>query len=140
MAVKPTLRRRLQAACAACATCVLAACGHGAVPLPDLSPSALGDTAGLVARGEYLVRDAAVCGGCHAANPEDPDGPLSGGLAVKDWRLGTNRAANLTPDSATGLGAWSAAEIVRALRTGMNARGRVLAPIMPYTWLHGLSD
>ncbi|HET7320894.1 MAG TPA: cytochrome c [Longimicrobiaceae bacterium] len=117
------------------------ACGGGNVPLPDLSPSAVGDTTGLVARGEYLVRSVAVCGHCHAADPEhDPDGPLSGGLAFHDWRLGTIRASNLTPDSATGIGAWSEAEIVRAIRTGEDREGHLLAPVMPYEWLHGLSD
>lgn len=131
-------RRRLPAACLALAA---AACGGGDVPLPDLSPSAVGDTAGLAARGEYLVRTAAVCGHCHAADPQrDPDGPLSGGFAFRNWRLGTVRASNLTPDSATGLGAWSEAEIVRAIRTGEDRDGRVLAPVMPYAWLHGMSD
>ncbi|HEX2091932.1 MAG TPA: hypothetical protein VHG28_05995 [Longimicrobiaceae bacterium] len=119
----------------------LAACGGGSVPLPDLSLSTVGDTAGLVERGEYLVRSVSVCGHCHAADPQrDPDGPLSGGFAFRNWRLGTIRAANLTPDSATGLGAWSEAEIVRAIRTGEDREGQVLAPVMPYEWLHGMSD
>lgn len=98
------------------------------------------DTANLVARGEYIVRNAADCGGCHAASEKDPDGPLSGGMEFKDWRLGTVRASNLTPDSATGLGTWSDADIVRALRNGQRKNGRVLAPVMPYEWLHGMSD
>lgn len=119
---------------------VAAACGGKPAPLPDLAPSAVGDTAGLVARGEYIVRSVAVCGGCHAADPQSPDGPLSGGLAFHDWRLGTIRAANLTPDSATGLGGWTAAEIVRAIRTGSGRNGKTLAPIMPYSWFHAMSD
>lgn len=119
----------------------LAACGGGNVPLPDLSSAAVGDTAGLVRRGEYLVRNVAVCGHCHAADPQrDPDGPLSGGMAFRNWRLGTIRAANLTPDSATGLGAWSEAEIVRAIRNGQDRKGKILAPVMPYEWFHGMSD
>ena len=117
-----------------------AACGGGKVPLPSLSTSTVGDTAGLVRRGEYLVRNVAVCGHCHAADPRDPDGPLSGGLAFRNWRLGTVRAANLTPDPATGLGAWSDAEIVRAIRNGEDREGHTLAPVMPYEWLHGMSD
>jgi mono/diheme cytochrome c family protein len=118
----------------------LLACGGGNVPLPDLSPASIGDTTGLLARGEYLVRTAAVCGHCHAADPRNPDGPLSGGLAFRNWRLGTVRAANLTPDPETGLGRWSEAEIVRAIRTGEDREGHVLAPVMPYEWLHGMSD
>jgi len=116
------------------------ACHRGGVPLPALT-SAPVDTADLVARGEYVVRNVAACGGCHAAEPErDVDGPLSGGTAFKDWRLGTVRASNLTPDSATGIGAWSEAEIVRALRNGEARDGRLLAPVMPYEWLHDMSD
>jgi mono/diheme cytochrome c family protein len=116
-------------------------CGGGNVPLPDLGVSTIGDTTGLVERGRYLVRDVAVCGHCHAADPQrDPDGPLSGGFAFRNWRLGTIRAANLTPDTATGIGQWSEAEIVRALRTGEDRAGHVLAPVMPYEWFHEMSD
>lgn len=119
---------------------ILSGCSGGRVPLPQPASTALGDTTGLVARGEYLVRSVANCGHCHAAHPEDPDGPLSGGLAFRNWRLGTVRAANLTADVATGLGAWSESEIVRAIRNGMDRDGRVLAPVMPYAWFSGLSD
>ncbi|HEU0013445.1 MAG TPA: hypothetical protein VFQ45_07160 [Longimicrobium sp.] len=115
-----------------------AACGGRHGPLPDLS--GVGDTTGLVARGEYLVRSVGACGHCHAADPRDSDGPLSGGLAFRNWRLGTIRAANLTPDSATGLGRWTDAEIVRAIRTGEDREGHLLAPVMPYEWLNKLSD
>lgn len=110
------------------------------MPLPALEPSAVGDTSGLVQRGEYIVRNVANCGHCHAADPGNPDGPLSGGFAFRNWRLGTVRASNLTPDPVTGLGAWSDAEIVRAIRNGIDRDGRVLAPVMPYTWFSGMSE
>ncbi|MBV9773850.1 MAG: hypothetical protein JO040_07865, partial [Gemmatimonadetes bacterium] len=101
----------------------------------------VGDTTGLVERGEYLVRSVSVCGHCHAADPHrDPDGPLSGGQEFRDWRLGTIRAANLTPDSATGLGAWTDAEVVRAIRSGEDREGHLLAPVMPYAWYRGMSE
>ena len=120
--------------------CLLIGCGGGDVPLPDLTPSVIPDTAGLVARGEYIVRNVAVCGQCHAAKRGEPDGVLSGGMEFKNWRLGTIRAANLTPDSATGLGTWSEEEIVRALRAGEDRDGDLLAPVMPYEWFNGMSD
>lgn len=116
-----------------------AACGGGQVPLPSLAPAG-GDPAALAARGEYLVRNVSVCGHCHAADPRNPDGPLAGGLAFRNWRLGTVRASNLTPDAATGLGGWSLPEIVRAIRNGNDRRGKLLAPVMPYEWLSGMSD
>jgi mono/diheme cytochrome c family protein len=113
-------------------------CGHSHVPLPNLSAAASGDSS--VARGEYIVRSVAVCGGCHAADPKNPDGPLSGGMEFHDWRIGTARASNLTPDPGSGLGTWSEAEIVRALRNGERKDGRLLTPVMPYEWFHEMSD
>jgi len=116
------------------------ACGGGHVPLPQLSTSTVGDPAGLVERGEYIVRNVSVCGHCHSADPRNPDGALSGGRAFSNWRLGTIRAANLTPDAGTGLGSWSEAEIVRAVRNGQDREGDLLAPIMPYEWLSAMGD
>lgn len=115
-----------------------AACGSRRVPLPQF-PEPTSDAA-RVARGEYIVRNVAVCGHCHAADPRnDPDGPLSGGLEFANWRIGTVRASNLTPDVETGIGAWSEAEIVRAVRNGQHRDGRLLSPVMPYEWFHGMS-
>ena len=114
-------------------------CRHAQVPLPAFSPSVA--SAATTARGEYIVRSVAVCGGCHAADPmHDVDGPLSGGMEFHDWRIGTARASNLTPDPETGLGNWSDAEIVRAIRNGLRKDGRTLAPVMPYEWFHEMSD
>lgn len=124
----------------AMAVVVLSACGPKRVPLPDLAPSDIGDTTGLVARGEYIVRNVAVCGHCHSGDVQNPDGRLSGGFEFRNWRLGTVRASNLTPDPATGLGMWTDAEIVRAIRTGVDRDGRVLAPVMPYAWFSGMSE
>jgi mono/diheme cytochrome c family protein len=114
-------------------------CSHGNVPVPVFSPAAINNA--ISTRGEYIVRNAAVCGQCHAADPQhDVDGPLSGGMEFHDWRIGTARASNLTSDMNTGLGSWSEAEIVRALRNGQRKDGRLLAPVMPYEWFHGMSD
>ena len=118
---------------------VLLACSHTGVPLPSLAASAPSGAA-TVARGEYIVRTVAVCGSCHAADEHNPDGPLSGGREFHDWRIGVARASNLTPDVQTGLGTWSDAEIVRALRNGERKDGRLLAPVMPYGWFHDMSD
>jgi len=129
------LRRARGVAC----VIFLAGCGHRAVPLPTISASTVGDTVGLVERGEYIVRNVAVCGGCHTPDHR-PDGALVGGAQFKDWRLGRIRSANLTSDSATGLGAWTEGEIVRAIRNGQRKDGRLLAPVMPYEWFHEMSD
>lgn len=115
----------------------MASCRSAQIPLPSTPSAAATDDQ--VRRGEYVVRNAGVCGGCHAAG-KDPDGPLSGGKEFRDWRIGVARASNLTNDDATGLGTWSDAEIVRALRNGVRKDGRLLAPVMPYEWLHEMSD
>jgi hypothetical protein len=39
---------------------------------------------------------------------------------------------NITPDEATGIGSWTAEEVVTAIQTGKVPDGRILAPIMPW--------
>ena len=117
---------------------IASGCSTANVPLPSPPAAQLADAT--VARGEYLVRNASVCGHCHAADRKNPDGPLSGGIEFRNWRVGVARASNLTPDAETGLGSWSEAEIARALRNGVRRDGRLLIPVMPYEWLHGMSD
>lgn len=115
-------------------------CGHAQVPLPRL-PQTMAAGSGVSAeRGESIVRSIAVCGGCHSADPKNPDAALSGGKEFQNWRIGTARASNLTSDRETGLGAWSEAEIVRAIRNGQSRNGRLLTPVMPYEWFHEMSD
>lgn len=115
-------------------------CGHAQVPLPNVPAELAVDSGVTVTRGEYLVRSVAVCGGCHSADAKNPDGSLSGGKEFTNWRIGTARASNLTSDVETGIGGWSDAEIVRAIRNGVDRNGRLLSPVMPYEWFHGMSD
>jgi mono/diheme cytochrome c family protein len=49
-------------------------------------------------------------------------------------------ASNITSDPETGIGSWSAEEIVAALRTGAEPDGGQLHPVMPYMRLSALSD
>lgn len=84
-------------------------------------------TPALVARGAYLAR-VGHCAGCHTA----PGGaPYAGGRGI-DTPFGTVYAGNLTPDTATGLGAWSAGDFWRALHNGRSRDGRLLYPAFPY--------
>jgi len=120
---------------------LIVSCGHTQVPVPAMPDAAGAVAASDAARGEYIVRSVAVCGSCHTGDPKhDADGPLSGGTEFHDWRIGTARASNLTPDPETGLGSWSEGEIVRAIRNGQSRDGRLLAPVMPYEWFHEMSD
>ncbi len=81
----------------------------------------------LVARGEYLVR-AGSCFGCHT---DAGAAPYAGGRAI-ETPFGIVHAPNLTPDAATGLGAWSSDDFWRALHNGRARDGRLLYPAFPY--------
>ena len=88
--------------------------------------ASLGDAA-LVARGRYLVR-AGSCVGCHT---EQGGEAYAGGRAI-ETPFGIVHGPNITPDVATGLGAWSADDFWRALHNGRSRDGRLLYPAFPY--------
>jgi mono/diheme cytochrome c family protein len=97
-----------------------------------------------IKRGEYLaaIMD---CGGCHTPGAlrgrPDPARALAGSdVGFEIPRLAIFYPPNLTPDRETGLGAWSEADIVRAVRTGERPDGRVLAPVMPWHSYAKLTD
>jgi hypothetical protein len=58
---------------------------------------------------------------------------------VGPW--GISYAANLTPDSATGTGAWSEAQFISTLRTGKHlGNGRDILPPMPWFFIGKMTD
>jgi mono/diheme cytochrome c family protein len=89
-----------------------------------------------VERGKYLVQ----IGGCtdchtpgHFFGHPDTTRYLGGsdvGFGVPGH--GVFVGPNLTPDAETGLGKWSAQQIVTAFTTGVRPDGRMLAPVMPW--------
>ena len=113
----------------ACACAVAAGFFFWPASLPPVAAGAAQPVGpALIARGKYLTQ-AADCGACHTA----PGGhPFAGGLAF-DLPFGTIYAPNITPDAGTGIGAWTDAEFVRALRQGIDRHGRNLYPAFPYT-------
>jgi hypothetical protein len=48
--------------------------------------------------------------------------------------------ANLTPDGATGLGDWTEADFIRALREGKRPDGSSLSPQMPWMAFGQMND
>jgi mono/diheme cytochrome c family protein len=93
-------------------------------------------------RGAYLVNGILNCGNCHS--PQEPDGtvsgpPLSGGPAITT-PVFTAFPPNITPDPATGIGSWTEAQIVTALREGRTPDGRILRPPMPIGMYRVMSD
>lgn len=83
----------------------------------------------LIERGRYLAV-AADCTACHTA----VGGPPFAGGRPLQTPFGTLLAPNITPDMETGIGAWTAADLDRALRDGVGPGGRHIYPAMPYTY------
>jgi mono/diheme cytochrome c family protein len=89
-----------------------------------------------VERGKYLVEIGA-CGDCHTPGHflGHPDmtrflGGSDVGFGIPN--LGVFVGPNLTPDNETGLGTWTAPQIVTAITKGERPDGRMLAPAMPW--------
>lgn len=86
-------------------------------------------------RGEYLTavmgcHDCHTPGGMYGA--PDLHRALSGSELGWQGPWGVSYAANLTPDSATGIGTWTEVEIERALRSGVKKDGSPILPPMPW--------
>ncbi|KNZ30887.1 MAG: alcohol dehydrogenase [Methylibium sp. NZG] len=95
---------------------------------PPAAASATATQAATIERGRYLAL-AGSCAGCHTA----PGGPaFAGGVGIPT-PFGVVFAGNLTPDGATGLGAWTAGNFWRAMHNGRSRDGRLLYPAFPYT-------
>lgn len=97
----------------------------------------------LLERGTYLMKSIVACGNCHT--PKGPEGELPGmelaGMApMEKTPAFTANAPNITPDKETGIGGWSDAEIVAAIREGKRPDGSIIGPPMPIGLYRGLSD
>jgi cytochrome c553 len=95
------------------------------------------------ARGRYLTTVMG-CVDCHnigSFGPNPGEGHLQGGtIGFEMPGMGVFYPPNLTPHPEAGIGRWSEAEIVTALRTGRRPDGRELAPIMPWPNYRILED
>jgi len=127
----------------ACAALLMAGCSSDEPTKPaDYVPDK--------AHGEYLVKYVAGCGDCHT-QMDAMGAPVealayAGGVRFALGDLGTVYSANITPDSADGIGAWTDAEIITAIRTGAapmkggNMHDSILFPLMPYSLYSHLTD
>lgn len=120
------------------------ASGLGLVAMSTVLAQSPAPPAGLAERGRYLAT-IMLCADCHTtgalAGKPDPNGHLAGStVGFQIPELGTFYPPNLTPDRETGLGTWSAAEIIRAVREGVRPDGRILAPMMPTRYYASLTD
>lgn len=101
-----------------------------------------------IARGRYLFDVVCDCNGCHSqrdytrfAGPVIPSSKGQGYEFPDELGLpGKVVAPNITPDRETGIGAWTDGEKIRAIREGVDRKGRALFPMMPYQSFSHMSD
>lgn len=124
---------------------VLGVAGFAAVyawdhrPMAYNPPATPGDSASLsaaVERGRY-VAVLGDCAACHT-NPATHEA-FAGGYTLQT-PFGELLASNITSDRQTGIGEWSEAEFVRAVREGKGRHGENLYPAMPYNAYVNVSD
>ena len=97
-----------------------------AIPAPD--------TTDMVKWGHYLAVEAFDCYACHSGdfkkmNVQEPEKSymfFAGGNEMPDLAGTLRVTANLTPDNETGIGKWSEADFVKAVREGLRPDGRQL--------------
>ncbi|RMG72959.1 MAG: cytochrome c [Bacteroidetes bacterium] len=92
------------------------------VPLPELAVAT--DSASVQA-GKRLVQ--MNCAGCHL----DPESGTLAGRWFGQNPLGEAHTANITRDAATGIAAYTDAELYRLLRTGVKRNHELALPFMP---------
>jgi mono/diheme cytochrome c family protein len=88
-----------------------------------------------VTRGEYLVH----AGGCVSCHTALGGAAFAGGRALVT-PFGTFYSPNITPDLDTGIGGWTDAQFLRALRTGVRPDGANYFPVFPFPSFTNITD
>jgi mono/diheme cytochrome c family protein len=125
-------------------------------PAPDAAPAASTGTTGAaeaeakppaglagVPAAETIARGRAVfdaAGGCTCHTDFERQGPPLAGGRPLHTPFGIYYSPNITPDSDTGIGRWSDADFLRAMRQGVRPDGRSYFPVFPYTSFTGMTD
>jgi mono/diheme cytochrome c family protein len=96
-----------------------------------------------IERGRYLT-SVSGCNDCHTPGTiygaPDMSRQLSGSEVGWAGPWGTSYAANLTPDTTTGIGRYTEDDIVNALRKGIKASGAPVLPPMPWPAFANYTD
>jgi mono/diheme cytochrome c family protein len=106
---------------------------HLTIPAEERAQHAL--VPDLVKRGSELAA-LGYCASCHTA---ENGKPFAGGRPLAT-PFGTIFGTNITPDPATGIGAWSQTAFNRAMRDGVDRAGHDLYPAFPYDHFTRLTD
>jgi mono/diheme cytochrome c family protein len=93
----------------------------------DQPPGKAGFDPVLIAKGAEL----AMIGNCNVCHTKADGAPYAGGRGLQT-PFGTIHATNITPDPDTGIGRWSEAAFLRAMREGVRRDGAHLYPAFPY--------
>lgn len=95
------------------------------------APAALAADPQTVAEGKYL----AAAGDCVACHTAVGGTPFAGGTIINTG-FGKLVGPNLTPDKDTGIGSWTDAQFVRAVKYGVGHNGEHLYPGLPYIYFN----
>lgn len=108
-----------------------------------LPAAAADDPAALLKRGTYLMNGPVACGNCHNTRAPDasfvPGMEFAGGFNIVDPAFNVY-SANITQDKETGIGAWTDAQIITAIREGRTREGKINFPPMPVPTYNNMSD
>jgi hypothetical protein len=135
-----------------------------------VSSTTMSSATSTVDRGKYLVTTGG-CNDCHTPWKMGQQGPepdmtkmlsghpaemkidapaslqppwmIAGNMTMTAWSgpWGISFTANLTPDSATGIGTWTQDQFMKALKSGKHqGSGRPILPPMPWNWLSQMTD
>jgi cytochrome c5 len=105
---------------------------------PDYPPiNSTGKDAALLNRGEYLAK-AGDCIACHT-NTLAKGKTFAGGLAIAT-PFGVIYSQNITPDKETGIGAWTDAQFIKAMRHGISPEGEYYYPAFPFYFFAQVTD
>jgi hypothetical protein len=141
---------------------------NGGAPATDSTSTSA--AMGTAERGKYLVTTGG-CNDCHTPWKMGPQGPVpdmtkmlsghpaemkidapaslqppwmaAGSMTMTAWSgpWGVSFTANLTPDSATGIGTWTQDQFINALKSGKHqGTGRPILPPMPWNWFSQMTD
>ena len=97
--------------------------GAGTEPIPAGEPNG--------ENGRFLFA-AGGCASCHATPNQEDRTRLGGGYALRS-PFGTFHVSNISPHLTDGIGSWTPAQFLRAMRGGVSPDGRHYYPSFPYT-------
>jgi nicotinate dehydrogenase subunit B len=136
---KPFAKRRGMLAMIGAVCVAVVGVGAATIPWRAIAPIAPPDASvfseATIVRGKQLAA-LGDCIVCHTAE----GGIINAGGRPLETPFGIIHSTNITPDVASGIGAWSYPAFERAMREGVHRDGRQLYPAFPYTHFAKATD